>query len=98
MTTSHAILTMFAACSLLAAQASAQTVAAPAAPAAAPAPATAAGPGLKMAVALRGAAATGASTTTVHAAGGVLLLADGIVADARVAPVQPPAPGFQYEH
>lgn len=37
------------------------------------------------------------ATTTVHAAGSVLLLADGIVADARTAQVLPPAPGFQYE-
>ncbi len=38
-----------------------------------------------------------ASATKVTAAGSVIMLADGIVADARVAQIQPPAPGFVYE-
>jgi hypothetical protein len=33
----------------------------------------------------------------VTAAGSVIVLADGIVANARMAQVQPPAPGFVYE-
>lgn len=55
---------------------------------------------LQRSMALRGAApahATSITTTTVHAAGSVLLLADGIVADAHIAPLAPPAPGFVYE-
>jgi hypothetical protein len=35
--------------------------------------------------------------TTVVAAGSVIILADGIVANAHVAPVEPPADGFVYE-
>ena len=56
---------------------------------------------LQRSMALRGAAPAAATsfstTTTVHAAGSVLLLADGIVADAHIAPLSPPAPGFVYE-
>ena len=42
-------------------------------------------------------AATLPSATTVTAAGSVIILSDGIVANARVAQIQPPAPGFVYE-
>ncbi len=38
-----------------------------------------------------------ASATKVTAAGSVIMLADGIVANARIAQIQPPAPGFVYE-
>lgn len=38
-----------------------------------------------------------AAATTVVAAGSVIVLADGIVANARIAPVEPPANGFVYE-
>lgn len=72
--------------------------AAPAAPTvatdAARTPATTVALDLKRSVALRRAAPT---PVTVHAAGSVLLLADGIVADALIAPLAPPAPGFVYE-
>ena len=37
------------------------------------------------------------STTTVTAAGSVIILDNGIVANATIAQVQPPAPGFVYE-
>lgn len=62
---------------------------------AARAPATTVALDLQRSVALRGAAPVAA--TTVHAAGSVLLLADGIVADAHIAPLPAPAPGFVYE-
>jgi hypothetical protein len=41
--------------------------------------------------------ATPASTATITAAGSVLVLADGIVANAVAAQIQPPAQGFVYE-
>lgn len=52
--------------------------------------------------AVRQVAATGTSarpgtTTVVQAAGSVIVLADGIVANAAVAQIQPPAEGFVYE-
>ena len=62
---------------------------------AARAPATTLALDLQRSVALRSAAP--AAATTVHAAGSVLLLADGIVADAHIAPLPAPAPGFVYE-
>ena len=109
MTIHHLILTGFAACSLLAAQANAQTLVAPAAPtklAVQQAPAlastaTTATTAMKLRVAARGMASTkGPSpvTTLVAAAGSMLVLADGIVAHAHTAQVLPPAAGFQYEH
>jgi hypothetical protein len=42
-------------------------------------------------------AATLASATTVTAAGSVIILLDGIVANATLAQIQSPAPGFVYE-
>jgi len=42
-------------------------------------------------------ATTLASATTVAAAGSVIILSDGIVANATMAQIQPPAPGFVYE-
>ena len=42
-------------------------------------------------------AATLVSATTVTAAGSVIILSDGIVANATVAQIQAPAPGFVYE-
>jgi predicted lipid-binding transport protein (Tim44 family) len=42
-------------------------------------------------------AANPASVTTVTAAGSVIVLSDGIVANATMAQIQPPAPGFVYE-
>lgn len=92
------ILGLLAAASLLALPAGAQTVAARAEanpPVTSPAAARpAAAPlDLKRSVALH----TATPAPTVHAAGSVLLLADGIVADARIAPLAPPAPGFVYE-
>jgi hypothetical protein len=42
--------------------------------------------------------APAASSTTVTAAGSVIvILADGIVANATIAQIRPPAPGFVYE-
>ena len=38
-----------------------------------------------------------APATTFTAAGSVIILSDGIVANATVAQIQPPAPGFVYE-
>ena len=38
-----------------------------------------------------------ARAVTVTAAGSVIILTDGIVANARIAHIQPPAPGFVYE-
>lgn len=37
------------------------------------------------------------ATTTVAVAGSVIILADGIVANAAIAQIQPPADGFEYE-
>ena len=81
-------------CAVLAAPAAAQP--APASPAAAaparePAPTRTAGVDVKAPAAAR-------DVQRVVAAGSVIVLADGIVADARIAQVQPPAPGFVYEH
>jgi len=42
-------------------------------------------------------ARTGAAVVTITAAGSVIVLADGIVAQARLARIDPPAPGFVYE-
>jgi hypothetical protein len=42
-------------------------------------------------------AAKPAAPTTTTAAGSVILLADGIVANAKFAQIQPPAAGFVYE-
>ena len=42
-------------------------------------------------------AAALASSTTVTAAGSVIILSDGIVANASMAQIQSPAPGFVYE-
>lgn len=38
-----------------------------------------------------------AGTRTFHAAGSVIVLVNGVVASARIAPVAVPAPGFVYE-
>ena len=82
-------------CAVLAAPAVAQTAPAPsaaAAPAREPAPTRTAG------VDLKGTAPAAArDLQRVTAAGSVIVLADGIVANARMAQVQPPAPGFVYE-
>lgn len=78
-----------------AAVAPSQTTAAPASAATA-APVIAAakpgttGPGLKV-------AAAPPSVRAVTAAGSVIILADGIVANATMAQILPPAPGFVYE-
>lgn len=80
-------------CAVLATPAAAQpapTSSAAAAPAREPAPTRTAGVDLKAPVAAR-------ELQRYTAAGSVILLADGIVAHARIAPVQPPAPGFVYE-
>ncbi len=42
-------------------------------------------------------AAAAAGTRTFHAAGSVIVLVNGVVASARIAPVAVPAPGFVYE-
>jgi predicted house-cleaning NTP pyrophosphatase (Maf/HAM1 superfamily) len=42
-------------------------------------------------------AATLTSATPVTAAGSVIILSDGIVANASMAQIEPPAPGFVYE-
>lgn len=78
---------------VLATPAGAQT--APASPAAAapdrePGPTRTAGVDLKTPPAAR-------DLQRVTAAGSVIVLADGIVANARIAQVLPPAPGFVYE-
>ncbi|MBK9133137.1 MAG: hypothetical protein IPM15_01925 [Betaproteobacteria bacterium] len=75
---------------LLAAQAFAQA-SAPAAPAVKPA----ATPAVQTAAATVKPVAVAA--TRITAAGNVLILADGIVANATTAQVMPPAPGFVYE-
>lgn len=36
-------------------------------------------------------------TTSITAAGSVIILSDGIVANAAIAQIQPPAPGFVYD-
>ncbi|MBL8344564.1 MAG: hypothetical protein JNN03_03915 [Rubrivivax sp.] len=59
-----------------------------AAPASAPKP---------VAVAANARVASPASVTRVTAAGSVIILADGIVANATIAQILPPAPGFVYE-
>lgn len=48
-------------------------------------------------VAANAKAATLTSATTVTAAGSVIILSDGIVANATMAQIQTPAPGFVYE-
>ncbi len=51
-------------------------------------------------VTLSAAAARGVGTPTLRtttAAGSVIILADGIVANASMVQIQPPAPGFVYE-
>jgi len=71
---------------------SSQTTAAPATavPVVAAAKAGTTGPGLKV-------AAAPTSVRAVNAAGSVIILADGIVANATMAQILPPAPGFVYE-
>ena len=46
---------------------------------------------------IKAAKPTFAATATVTAAGSVIVLADGIVANATLAQIQPPADGFVYE-
>jgi len=81
----------------MAAHAFAESPAQPGAPAATPtvrAPASALKP---LAVATNARATNAASVTRVTAAGSVIILADGIVANATIAQIHPPAPGFVYE-
>ena len=81
----------------MAAHAAAQSSAPPSAAAASTA-VEAATPASKTLTAAANAKTTApASATKVTAAGSVIMLADGIVANARVAQIQPPAPGFVYE-
>jgi hypothetical protein len=99
-------LTLVASGAVLASHAFAQSSAEPAdaarmpalkAPASAPSmPVVTANAGTKVAVNARSVMPT-AVTSTVLAAGSVLLLADGIVANAALAQIQPPAIGFVYE-
>lgn len=90
-------LTLMSSCALLAMPAVAQHAEQPrrtaeTTPAKAPASAT---PAFTVAAAAK--TTTSAATATVAAAGSVLILADGIVANATLAQIQPPAPGFVYE-
>lgn len=79
-------LSLISSCALLATHAPAQS----SADAAKPAPKT-----LTAAASVK--AALPASATIITAAGSVIVLADGMVANARMALVQPPAAGFVYE-
>ena len=51
----------------------------------------------KLTVAANAKAATPTSAMMITAAGSVIILSDGIVANATMAQIQPPAPGFVYE-
>ena len=51
----------------------------------------------KLTVATNVKAATPTSAMMITAAGSVIILSDGIVANATMAQIQPPAPGFVYE-
>ncbi len=104
MTTHRPFLTVVAICNLLAVSAQAQTSPAPTDRRATPTgTATATGSAdqslaSSATAGLRHAATTaGPSRNTFTAAGNVVVLADGIVADARMVPMPPPAAGFQYE-
>ena len=78
-------------CALLSLPAAAQSRAEPAkAKAAAPAPKV-------LAAATPAKVSTPMAAVTISAAGSVILLSDGIVANASIAQIQPPAPGFVYE-
>lgn len=94
-------LSLCACCALLAAPALAQTATRPgvvAGPTIQAAPA--AGPAARVpvqTVAASGRIGVSAAPTTVQAAGSVIVLADGIVANATMAQIAPPAPGFEYE-
>ena len=90
-------LTLIAGCALTALPASAQPSAQPSSTAATtPAKAPVLAPkALTAAVNLKAGAL--ASVTTVTAAGSVIVLSDGIVANATLAQIQPPADGFVYE-
>jgi hypothetical protein len=48
-------------------------------------------------VAAKSVASRVVAVTTIAAAGSVIVLADGIVANAAIAAIQPPADGFVYE-
>lgn len=91
MKTSPSILSLAGSC-LLCVSASAQTP--PASPAEVPARADA--PVVAAAVDIR-ARPPVRDLRLVTAAGSVIVLADGVVAQARIAQVQPPAAGFVYE-
>jgi hypothetical protein len=87
-------LTLIASCALTATHAFAQSSAQPRSTAATTAAKTPTDAPKTMAVAANGKAA---SVTTVTAAGSVLILSDGIVANTTVAQIQAPAHGFVYE-
>lgn len=104
MTAHRPLLILLALCTMLAVSAQAQPAAVATDRAAAPAWQTPATSRADHAVAstatadLRHATAAAVpSRTSFTTAGSVVVLADGIVADARLAPVPPPAAGFQYE-
>ena len=92
-------LTLIAACALVAAQTSAQSPASPTRKAA-PAAKTVKAPAKTsktLTAAAPAHAAAAAAPVTVTAAGSVILLADGIVANAATAQIAAPAEGFVYE-
>jgi hypothetical protein len=92
-------LTLISSCALVATHASAQSSATNPTTAAATTAADAATPPAPKTLTAAANAKTvaPAAATKVTAAGSVIMLADGIVANARIAQIQPPAPGFVYE-
>lgn len=91
-------LTLISSCALVAVPAFAQPSAQPSSTAeTAPVKAPASAPKPLTVAAANVTAATLASATTFTAAGSVIILADGIVANASMAQIQSPAPGFVYE-
>jgi hypothetical protein len=90
-------LTLISGCAVVvAAQAFAESPAPQAGPAAAPA-ATPPGAPRLLAAAPNARAASPVPVARFTAAGSVIVLADGIVANATIAQIHPPAPGFVYE-
>lgn len=81
----------------MATHASAQSAAAPSAAATTTAVEPATPASKTLTVAANAKAVAPSSATKATAAGSVIMLADGIVANARVAQIQSPAPGFVYE-
>jgi hypothetical protein len=90
-------LTLMAACALVATQASAQSPTPQTRKAAPAAKTVKAPPKAQKTITAAAPAHATAATVTVSAAASVILLADGIVANAATAQILPPAEGFVYE-